>query len=77
MVKVKKRDGRIVDFDAEKIEKAIYKAMSEVGKINNEKLEEVVEKIKSQMGNDINEIDVERIQDNIHKNPIYWICYRA
>ena len=67
MVKVKKRDGRIVDFDAEKIEKAIYKAMSEVGKINNDKLEEVVEKIKSQMENDINEIDVESIQDLVIK----------
>ncbi len=54
----------MVEFDVEKIENAIHKAMSEVGRVDNERLKEVVEKITSQMENNIN---VERIQDLVIK----------
>lgn len=66
-----KRDNRIVEFDKEKIESAIHKAMSETGKVDSDKLKEVVEKIISQMENNIN---VERIQDIVIKELYRFDC---
>lgn len=41
--KIRKRDGRVVDFDKKKISEAIIKAMRAVGEVNKEKAETMVD----------------------------------
>lgn len=43
--KIKKRDGRIVDFNQRKISSAILKAMRSVGEVNEEKAESMAEQV--------------------------------
>jgi ribonucleoside-triphosphate reductase len=67
--KVKKRDGRIVDFDSEKITKAIFNAAKSVGGHNLDEAKRltklVVDKIKLQFGSEIPL--VEEIQNIVEK----------
>ena len=71
--KIKKRDGRVVDFDQEKIAEAIWKAARGVGGKNRElsvKLaEQVVQRLEKQLKPD--EIpEVEQVQDLVEKTLI-------
>ena len=71
--KIKKRDGRIVDFDSDKITEAIWKASKAAGgkdKTLALKLtEQVVEKLEKQLKPD--EVpNVEQVQDLVEKNLI-------
>ena len=73
-LKVKKRDGRIVPFDSDKIRNAVQKAFKEVGVENDLSAAEYIERkitsyVKSEYSDDnvpigINiPIDIEEIQD--------------
>jgi ribonucleoside-diphosphate reductase alpha chain len=71
--KIKKRDGRIVDFDSDKITEAIWKASQAVGgkdkKLAVELTEQVVEKLEKQLKPE--EIpNVEQVQDLVEKTLI-------
>ncbi len=73
IVKVKKRDGRIVDFDQEKITKAIFNAAKSVGgkdKSIAEKLSESVVKELNQRFDNNNVPSIEDIQDVVEKTLI-------
>lgn len=62
---VKKRDGRVVEFDVTRITKAISKAMNEVGKLDEVKASQLADKVtKSLKGG---EETVEHIQDIVEK----------
>jgi ribonucleoside-diphosphate reductase alpha chain len=68
--KIRKRDGRVVDFDDQKITTAIFKASDAVGEPNEKLAKElsgkVVEKLKEQMEpGDI--ITVEQVQDIVEQ----------
>jgi ribonucleoside-triphosphate reductase len=67
--KVRKRNGSIVTFEREKIEKAIEKAIKSVGGEDFTKVKamtnEVVSLLKERVGNDIPEI--EQIQDIVEE----------
>ncbi|WP_094547548.1 anaerobic ribonucleoside triphosphate reductase [Petroclostridium xylanilyticum] len=67
--KIKKRDGRIVDFNADKITNAIFKAAKVVGGNNYEMAEQltnrVIEYIENELALEIPE--VEQIQDAVEK----------
>ncbi|MBU3940944.1 MAG: ribonucleoside triphosphate reductase [Nanoarchaeota archaeon] len=70
LTKIKKRSGKIVDFDQSKITEAIFKAAKAVGG-ENRKLaelltEKIVEKLKENY-NDENVPDVETVQDVVEK----------
>ena len=43
--KIKKRDGRVVNFDSSKIADAIYGSMTDVGMTNYEEAEELTKKV--------------------------------
>ena len=60
---VVKRDGRKVEFNREKIKKAILNAGESIG----EEVEEVAEKIASEIENSRRDLYVEEIQDLIEK----------
>ena len=65
MIKVEKRDGRLVDFDESKIVVAIVKAMSETELGVNERLaKKIANKVKSEF-NQLKTINIEQIQDYI------------
>ena len=59
-MKIKKRDGRIVDFDKHKISEAIMKAMEQVGDINTRTAARIANEI-SKMDYEI--LDIEQVQD--------------
>ena len=44
MKKIKKRDGRIVEFDANKIHTAIFKAMMQAGEGSEQEAAEIIMK---------------------------------
>lgn len=70
VTKIKKRDGRIVPFDAEKIYIAISKAAEAVGSYDREKTKPVVEKVLhyvSQKFSDENIPSIEDIQDIVER----------
>ncbi len=69
ITKIKKRDGRIVDFSKEKIAAAIFKAASSVGGEDYETAENLTERVVSYIyKNNKSEIpDVEDIQDAVEK----------
>lgn len=82
-MKIRKRNGKMVEFDGSKIENAIRKAMNEVGVMSEENLNMCC-KIVSEMCYD--GIDVESIQDNVVKTLLglglsdvanHYISYRA
>ena len=82
-MKIRKRNGKMVEFDGSKIENAIRKAMNEVGAMSEENLNMCC-KIVSEMCYD--GIDVESIQDNVVKILLglglsdvanHYISYRA
>ncbi len=69
-MKIRKRDGRIVDFDNDKITSAIYKAAKAVGGKDRKKAEElcsIVIKILCQRFNEENPPTVEQVQDIVEK----------
>ena len=64
--KIKKRDGRIVDFEQEKITEAIFKALTAAGQGDGKKSKEISDKIVRLLNRRFKkgEIpDVEQIQD--------------
>ena len=69
IIKIQKRDGRLVEYDRSKIQTAIYKAMQSDGLDNNQEcgtLSEIVEKIlQDQYVNDIP--NVENVQDIVEQ----------
>lgn len=82
-MKIRKRNGMLVDFDANKIKNAIKKAMDEVGLLDEDYLNIVTTVVTQQCYDDIT---VEDIQDlvvttllglGLHKIAIAYISYRA
>ncbi len=69
MIKIKKRDGRIVPFDQDKITQAIFNAARSIGGSDRTKAQElsnkVIELIKERF--DGNVPDVEQVQDIVEK----------
>ncbi len=67
--KVRKRDGRIVSFNKNKIKNAIHKAFLSVGKEDEEKLNNIVEQIAVELEKkyDGNILNVEEIQDTVEE----------
>lgn len=63
MREVKKRDGRVVQFDADRIRLAIIRAMksTELGVVDEPLVEKIVEKVKARA--EKKNLDVEQIQD--------------
>jgi ribonucleoside-diphosphate reductase alpha chain len=76
--KVIKRDGRIVDFDPERIKYAIERAMKAVGAYDKEKLEKVVDyviKVLEEKYDDIKYPTVEEIQDIVELSLLKFDLY--
>ncbi|AMD30097.1 ribonucleoside-diphosphate reductase [Candidatus Nanopusillus acidilobi] len=76
--KVIKRDGRIVDFDPERIKYAIERAMKAVGAYDKEKLEKVVGyiiKVLEEKYDDIKYPTVEEIQDIVELSLLKFDLY--
>jgi ribonucleoside-triphosphate reductase len=65
MREVKKRDGRIVSFDENRIREAINRASAEVGVVDEPLVEKIVEKVKSLAEKKC--LDVEQIQDAVER----------
>ncbi len=67
--KVRKRDGRIVSFNKNKIKNAIYKSFLSVGKEDKEKLNRVTEQVidKLEKKYDGNILNVEEVQDIVEE----------
>jgi len=63
VTKIKKRDGRIVPFDSEKIYNAISKAAEAVGSYDREKTKPVVEKILNYVEQTFSEKNIPTIED--------------
>ena len=70
---VRKRDGRVVPFDRQRIERAIYKAFQAVGEENTTIPEElshiVTQKLFHKFGTDTT-VDIEVIQDIVEETLI-------
>ncbi|RLG93082.1 ribonucleoside triphosphate reductase, partial [Candidatus Bathyarchaeota archaeon] len=87
--KIRKRDGRIVDFDKNKIVEAIWKAAQEVGGKDRKRAEELADQVVQLLEKQLKpgEIPtVEQVQDTVEKvlveNGHYktakaYILYRA
>ena len=76
--KVIKRDGRIVDFDPERIRYAVERAMKAVGQYDKEKLEKVVDyiiKLLEEKYDDIKYPTVEEIQDIVELSLLKFDLY--
>jgi adenosylcobalamin-dependent ribonucleoside-diphosphate reductase len=80
-----KRDGRIVKYDQDKIVKAIIKAMTAVGEVDNNLAIKIAEAVTDDF-NGNKEVSVEEIQDKVEDNLIKlassklakaYILYRA
>ena len=66
--KIKKRDGRVVPFDKEKIVKAVLKAMKAVGKDNKEAAETIANKVVNSLEKSGVVIPtVEKVQDLVEE----------
>ena len=69
-IKICKRDGRIVNFEAEKISYAIFKALRAVGKPNRQQAEDLMLEVISKL-NLFDRLDytptVEEVQDTVEK----------
>ncbi len=76
--KVIKRDGRIVDFDPERIKYAVERAMKAVGQYDKEKLEKVVNyiiRVLEEKYDDIKYPTVEEIQDIVELSLLKFDLY--
>jgi len=72
ITQIKKRDGRIQDFDIKKISKAILKAMTEVGEGSGEDAEEVAKLVYEKLVENCEQKDdcvphIEQIQDIVEE----------
>lgn len=72
VIKVRKRDGRIVDFNQDKITEAVLKAAQSVGGDNREMAEEVSDMVVEMLQSNVEEFEdgipgVEDIQDLVEK----------
>jgi len=70
ITRIKKRNGQVVDFDAEKIKNAVHKALVASGQGNGETSEKVTEKIVGVVNRrfKLNEMpEVEQIQDIVEE----------
>ncbi|PIS39570.1 MAG: ribonucleoside triphosphate reductase [Candidatus Nealsonbacteria bacterium CG08_land_8_20_14_0_20_38_20] len=70
ITKVKKRDGRIVDFEQEKITKAIFKSVTAVGEGNGDKSKRLSEKVVQILNRRFKKDEiptVEQIQDIVEE----------
>ncbi|MBU5690049.1 MAG: adenosylcobalamin-dependent ribonucleoside-diphosphate reductase [Candidatus Aenigmatarchaeota archaeon] len=68
--KIKKRDGRIVDFDQEKISNAIWKAVKAVGGKDKKPISELTKKVVDLLKQQLKDgqiPDVEMVQDCVEK----------
>src|SRR3989339_1370701 len=67
--KIKKRDGRVVEFDSEKIYQAIWKAAESVEEENEEKIKLITQEVIKHLENDYKKQipTVENIQDTVEK----------
>ncbi|MCX8176669.1 MAG: ATP cone domain-containing protein, partial [Candidatus Bathyarchaeota archaeon] len=68
--KIKKRDGRIVDFDERKISEAIWKAVKAVGGKDKSPIANLTKKVVELLQQQLKEgeiPDVEMVQDCIEK----------
>ena len=68
--KIRKRDGRIVDFDLEKITQAIFKAGRSTGEYNYRKAKELTRKVTKTLNKEFDGHtipEVEEIQDRVEK----------
>ena len=65
MLKVEKRNGSIVDFENDKIEIAIGKAMKETEKGLDEALAAQIAEIISEEFKDLDVVHIEQIQDSV------------
>ena len=88
---IKKRDGRVADFDFERIVNAIYKAMQATGEGSHEEAEMVAHRVASEIVRDVKKHKglvphVEAIQDEVERQLILsnyadtakaYILYRA
>ncbi len=61
--KIKKRDGTIVDYDGNKLSKAILKASKAVGKIKQEIAGELTEKVILELNKTFNKKDIPGVED--------------
>ena len=68
MLKVEKRNGNIVDFENEKIEIAISKAMDETEKGRDEELAKEIAKNVFQEFQELEVVNIEKIQDAVEIN---------
>ncbi len=79
--KVVKRDGRVVDFDASRIENAVKKAMVSVGKYNKESLKKVVQHVLKVINEKFGEAEtyphVEEIQDIVELALVKYGLYEV
>ncbi len=66
-LKIKKRDGRVVDFDKQKIASAILRATQTANKENTLKPQELAEKITSEIKKFLEIPTVEQVQDLVEK----------
>jgi Oxygen-sensitive ribonucleoside-triphosphate reductase len=76
--KVTKRDGRIVDFDPERIKYAVERAMKAVGQYDKEKLEKVVDyiiRVLEEKYDDAKYPTVEEIQDIVELSLLKFDLY--
>lgn len=69
ITKIKKRDGRTVDYDISKITNAIYKAAEALGGRDKETAQKLAEKVEEYIVNDLKKEtpSVEEIQDTVEK----------
>ena len=65
---IKKRDGRIAEFDYEKIQNAIYKATYALGDKNPELAKQLCSKVLQHINDNYNNIvEVEEVQDSVER----------
>ena len=65
MLRVEKRNGNIVDFENEKIEIAIMKAMRETEKGEDEELAKEIAQLVREEFKDLEVVHIEQIQDQL------------
>jgi ribonucleoside-diphosphate reductase alpha chain len=69
VLKIRKRDGRIVDFEPHKIENAIKKAMTEESALNEDNANKITEKVVNEINKRFYEKtpDIEDVQDIVER----------
>jgi ribonucleoside-diphosphate reductase alpha chain len=77
VTKIKKRDGRLVDFDRNKITQAVLKAANSVGKGSLSLAEKISANIAERLSSGLSQgqvADVELIQDLVEKELVHQDC---